>query len=231
LNGPLHPRTLEERGYLCKSLLDYGDFDAALGECGEAARVAEENASENAYLLGKIMLYTGVTLREAHDYDGARRAFDRAKGNAEVESDVVGEVALLEAATGHPDEAIAFLRESLEDAEKSLPPGHPNVLGSKLELGDALLDDTRHDESRKEARAILDDAKDTLAIAEVSPLLAADVKFADARAIGADSDEARALAHEAREAYAALAPKTKRYDDALAEMDAWLALADHAPRD
>jgi hypothetical protein len=100
---------------------------------------------------------------------------------------------------------------------------HPNVITSKLSLAVALLGTGQV----KEARAIIDDALASLEKAEVSPLTIADVEFAAARIrIRSDKSaraEAVALALKARDAYAAKAPNTKRYVDARAKIDAWLA--------
>jgi serine/threonine protein kinase len=224
-NGALHPRTLEMRGYVCKALLDFGDVGGALAECTEAVHVAESVSADNGYVIGKIRMYWGASLRQAGRYDEARVELDLARPHVDV-SEVEGEVAQLEMASGHADQAVATLRKSLEAAAKDLPPGHPNVVGSKLSLGEALLDVN----AVAEAEKVLDDALMTSAAADISPLLIADVEFAAARArlrgdpkSASKKREALELARRARDTYDASAPQSKRYEAERARIDNWLA--------
>ena len=224
-NGAVHPRTLEMRGYVCKALLDFGDEAGALGECTEAVRVAESVSADNGYIIGKIRMYWGASLREAGRYDEARAQLELARPHVDV-AEVEGEVAQLEIASGHAEQAVATLRKALDAAAKDLPPVHPNVLSSRLALGEALLAVN----AVAEARQVLDSALATCAEADVNPMLVADVEFAAARArLRGDSTkktEARDLAQRARDVYDTSAPKSKRYDAVRARIDKWLAELD-----
>jgi tetratricopeptide (TPR) repeat protein/predicted Ser/Thr protein kinase len=222
-NGPTHPRTLEMRGYLCKGLIDYGDFDAAYHECDEAVRQAEAAGADNAKLVGKIRMYLGVTLRETKRYDEARKQLEVALANAPERDDVLMEIAELDAAEGRRGEARKLLEKSLEEAEKTLPPEHANVIASMMSLGEQELDDG----ATAEARALLDRAAAKGEHAELSDIMRAELDFDEARALyaTAPADRPRAidLAKRARDEYTRGAPPTKRWTDEENRIDRWLA--------
>jgi len=143
--------------------------------------------------------------------------------------EVLLELAYVADAAGKDEQSLAFFKTSLDEAAKNLPPEHSNVIESQLELADAEL-------ARgmvPDARALLDRAMTALAHADVSPLLRADLQFADARAIwravpadDASRSRAVALAEEARAGYASHAPPTNLYQRALHRIEAWLASPD-----
>ena len=223
-NGAVHPRTLEMRGYVCKALFDLGDIDAALTECTDALKDAEGAGTDNGYVVGKIRMYWGACLRETGRFTEARAQLDLARPHAEV-AEIEAEIAQLETASGHAAQAVATLRKALEVVAKDLPPGHANVVVSKLTLGEALLATN----AVAEARLVLDGALATCTEADLNPLMVADVELAAAKArLRGDATkkgEALDLARRAREAYEANAPHTKRYDAARARIDAWMAQA------
>ena len=114
---------------------------------------------------------------------------------------------------------------ALEAAAKERPPGHPNVIAAKLWLGEALLATN----AVAEARVVLDGAVATCKDADLNPLMIADASLAAAKARlrgdASKKSEALDLARQARDAYEANAPHTKRYDAARARIDAWMAQA------
>ncbi len=228
VNGASHPRTLEMGAYLCKGLVDYGDLEGALHQCEETRKKVEQLAADNTELVGTTELYAGEALSLMGRYDEARTHLELAKKLARSAKmdEVILELAYVADATGKDDQSLAFFKTSLETASKELPPEHANVLESEYELGNAEL-------ARglvSEARAVLDHAMMSLAHAEVSPLMAADLQFASARAIwrsvpadDASRAHAMALAEEARAGYATHAPPTLRYQNARHRIEAWLA--------
>src|SRR5208282_5945210 len=102
-----------------------------------------------------------------------------AKEAAPSTDDPVSELALLDSATGRDPEALAYLRTSLAETEKALPPTHANVISSQLELANVELQEG----AVADARALLDRATASAAHAELSPLTRAKLQFAAARAL------------------------------------------------
>jgi tetratricopeptide (TPR) repeat protein len=246
-NGDTHPRTLEMRAYLCKGLMDYGDLEGALVECDEARKKVEGVAADSTAVVGTIRFYEGEVLRLMGRYEEAKKQFELAKviAPATKVDEILTELAHVADSMGSND-ALPFFKRSLEQATKDLPPLHPNVLLSELDLANAELQRGLV----ADARALLDRAMDALPHAELPPLNRADLQFAAARALwrsagapgrpaarpapsgatDADADamraQAEALAREARASYRKNAPPTKRYQDALSRIDAWLASSD-----
>jgi tetratricopeptide (TPR) repeat protein len=212
------------RGFVCKALFDYGDFDAALAECTEAVKAAEAQGDDNAFVVGKIRMFWGATLREAGRFDEAKKQLAQAKDHAD-ESELGDEIAQIELASGHAKDAVETLRKSLAAAVKDLPAVHSNVITAKLSLAEALFETN----DIREARPLIDDALESSAKAELNPLVAADIQFAAARirlkSNPKSKEEAVALAEKAKATYAAKAPHTKRYDVARAKIEMWLAAA------
>ena len=222
-NGAAHPRTFEMRGYLCKGLLDYGDLDAALKECTEAARDAERVAPDNQYLVGKIRMYLGATLRALHRYDEARAELELAEDHVTPPDEALLELALTQKESGHDREALDTLKRSLDEAEKALPPTHSNVIESQMSLAEAQLDAG----DVASARALLDRAFDTATRAELSPITRAQLDFDYARVLWKGGPDARAraveLATKARDEYKVALPDTPRWAEQRARVEAWLA--------
>jgi predicted Ser/Thr protein kinase len=231
MNGASHPRTLEMGAYLCKGMADYGDLEGALRLCEETRKKVEEVAADNTELVGTIRLYAGEALLLMGHYDEAKKQLELAKAlvHANKMDEVLLELAYVADATGKDNQSLAFFKTSLDAATKELPPEHANVLESEYELANAQL----ARDLVPDARAILDHAMASLARAEVSPLTAADLQFAYARAVwrtvpADDASRARAvsLAEQARDGYAKYAPPTLRYQDERHKIEAWLAAPD-----
>jgi len=230
--GPAHPRTLEMRMYECKAQNDSGDPDAALATCGEALKAMQQVASDEPALLSRDHLYTAFALVGAKRYEAARAELALAQSLGAEESDVLETTAIIDTASGHPGRAIPHYRQAVAAELQDLPPVHPDVISSKLELGRALLD--HHDVA--EARKVLEDALETAKDAQLSPTMRADLEFVAARALWASgkpksSERGRAidLARKALAAYVELAPKTTGLKTARDEIEAWVgAQADAA---
>ena len=228
VNGASHPRTLEMRAYLCKALVDYGDFDVALRECEDARKNVEAVAADNTDLLATIRLYSGEALSWEGHYAEAKVQLELAKKAAppSKRDEVLGELAHVADAIGHDQDSLAFFKSALDEAVKQLPPTHPDLLQAQLDLADAYL--ARGDVN--DARALLDGAMLALEKADMSPLTKADIQFAAARALwrtvpvdDAARVSAAALAEAARAGYASHAPATKLHQDARRRIEAWIA--------
>ena len=232
-NGASHPRTLEMRGYLCKGFLDYGDFNRALSECSATLRAIREVAPDNKYLVSKVELYLGATLRELKRYDEARRYLTDARKDLKPEGEALVELAQVETAVGDHQGALATFHKSLAEDEKDLGPAHPNLVVDLLMLGEAQLDG----KDVTGARATLERADRICEKADLSPYMIADVRFAFARTLwpatgGRPPERERALelAKKAVAAYVSGAPKTTRFQSQLAEMERWLRERSTEPR-
>jgi tetratricopeptide (TPR) repeat protein/predicted Ser/Thr protein kinase len=218
-NGYTHPRTLEMRGYLCKGWIDYGDFDKALAECRDALKTAEEVAKENHYIVSKIELYLGSTLRELKRYDEAKKYLEKARPYVKPEGEALVELAQIASATGDHGAALAFFKKSLEEDQMELAPDHPNLVVDLLQLGEAQL---AHGDAA--ARATLGRAYQIAANADLSPYMIADVEFAYARALwpeAAERSRALTLAQKARDTYAK-APDSERFQSLRSHVAKWL---------
>ncbi len=220
--GATHPRSLELRGYLCDGYLELGEYGQALAECQAALRTVREVAPENLYLISRMQLYLGSTLREMKRYDEARKLLLAAQKGVKPEGEVLVELAQIDEATGDFDGAVAWFQKSLVQDLKEMPPAHPNVVVDRMLLGETLL--SRGD--AEGARAQLVEAFKALN-EDMSPFMIADVKFDYARALWLTRPDERGkameLARAARQLYGEAAPKTERYQSRLAKMDKWLA--------
>jgi tetratricopeptide (TPR) repeat protein len=223
--GPAHPRTLEMRMYECKAQIDSGDPDAALATCAEALEAMKRVASDEPALLSRNHLYTALALVGAQRYAAARAELALAQSLGADDSDVLGTIAMIDAASGHPARAIPHFRQAVTAELQDLPAVHPDVVSARLELGKALLGAR----DLAEARRVLEDALATARDAQLAPTMRADLEFATARALwatGKSGSSARAhaleLARSAVAAYVELAPKTPRLRAAREEIEAWL---------
>ena len=94
--GATHPRTLEMRAYLCKGWRDLGEYGKALAECQSALRTVREVSPDNQYLVTRIQLYLGSTLREMKRYADAKKLLLEAQKG--VKDEVLPELAELASA-------------------------------------------------------------------------------------------------------------------------------------
>jgi tetratricopeptide (TPR) repeat protein len=222
VNGPLHPRTLEMRMYVCRAQIDDGDYDAAEKTCSATLDALQRVAGDNQALVGRGRIYLIDVLIGDKKYDEARAQLALATKNGADAAAVEDSTARIDAATGHADRALPHFREALAE-EQDLPAEHPDVIGAKLALGRALLDSG----AMADARTLLDEDLAAADRAELSPIQHAEVEFADARVLweagAATRPRALELARKALEAYAASAPKTRGFKDDRAEIDGWLA--------
>lgn len=221
VNGPLHPRTLEMRMYVCRAQIDSGDFDAAEATCSATLEALEKVAGDNQALIGRDRIYLIEVLMGEKKYEEARAQLALATKNGADAAAVEDATARIDVATGHADRALGHFREALAE-QQELPAEHPDVISAKLELGKALLDSG----AVAEARTLLDEATASAERAELSPIAHADVEFAEARVLWESGPSTRAraleLARRALETYAASAPKTRGFSDDRAEIAAWI---------
>ncbi|MCU1280394.1 MAG: pknB8, partial [bacterium] len=218
--GATHPRTLEMRAYLCKGQRDLGEYGKALAECQAALRTVREVSPDNQYLVTRMQLYLGSTLREMKRYDEAKKLLLEAQKG--VKDEALADLAQVASATGDQKSALAFYKKSLEDDEKQLPKSHPDLISDRMMVADTLLAMGQ----AEPARAQLEQAYTVLSD-DLSPLQVADVSFAYARALWltrpAEHPKALQLARSARQIYVESAPKTERFQSTLAKIDKWLA--------
>jgi len=217
--GPTHPRTIEMRAYLCKGLRDLGEFGKALAECQGALRTVQEVSPDNQYLITRLKLYLGSTLREMKRFDQAKKLLLEAQKG--VKDEVLPDLAQIAAATGDQKSALAFYKKSLDDDSKELPKNHPDLVADRMNYAETLLKMGQAEPARAqlaEAYAALDD--------DMSPFTRADVSFDYARALWATrpAEHAKALqlARAARQIYVENAPKTERFRELQQRIDDWL---------
>ena len=189
-------------------------------------------APDNQYLVTRIELYLGSTLREMKRYDEAKKLLvDAQKG---VKDEALPELAELAAATGDNKSALAYYKKSLDDDEKQLPKGHPDVVADRMMYAETLMAMGQLEPARAQLE-LADEALDD----DMSPFTIADVSFDLARVLWLTRPDEQAkalqLARRARRIYATSAPKTDRYQSMLAKIDKWLGdeadrrLAAHEP--
>jgi hypothetical protein len=223
-NGATHPRTLELRGYLCKGYIDLGEYGKALSECQAALRTVREVEPDNNYLIARMQLYLGATLREMKQYAESKKLLLQAQKNGvRPEGEVLIELAQIASATGDPKGALAFFKKSLDDDSKEMPESHPDLIIDRLFYGEALLSGGELEAARRELEKAYQDAQH----ADMSRFLVADVDFAYARALWlarpAERDKALTIGRAARQLYAEGAPRTERFQSDLTQIDRWLA--------
>ena len=210
--------------YECKGLMDSEDFEAALATGRATLQVMKEVASDDHALLGRMHVYLATALVGQKRYEEARAELALATEDQVDAGAAVGVQADIDEGTGHANRAIPRFREALEDAKDGVPPTHPDVIASRLELGRALLDHHEVDE----ARTVLEAALAATEQAELAPIAGADVRFAAARAVwaaGGDKARATALARQALATYVESAAPTRGMEDRRAEIEGWLAKA------
>ena len=101
------------RAYLCKGYRDIGEYGKALAECQSALRTVREVSPDNQYLITRIQLYLGSTLREMKRYDEAKKLLLEAQKG--VKDEVLPELAEIARATGDQKSALAFYKKSLDE--------------------------------------------------------------------------------------------------------------------
>jgi tRNA A-37 threonylcarbamoyl transferase component Bud32/tetratricopeptide (TPR) repeat protein len=227
-NGADHPRTLEMRAYLCHGLNELGDYARSAKECGDALEKLEKVAPDDKQLIARLEDYVGEAEAQQGHVDRARPLLEAAiaDGDDEIKSDAHASLGDLAGARGDLEGSVAARRTALEEAVKQLEPfnpHHPNIIGTRHELGAALLAAGKPDE----AAAELTKADAEVDVTEISPLELAQIRFARAKAVAAmhapDLALARRLAESARDLYTRNGPDTQRWRGMRDEVDAWLA--------
>ncbi|MDB4965921.1 MAG: Serine/threonine kinase [Myxococcales bacterium] len=218
--GASHPRTLEMRAYLCKGLRDVGEYGKALAECQSALRTVRDVSPDNQYLITRLQLYLGSTLREMKRYDEAKTLLLEAQKG--VKDEVLSDLAQIASASGDRKGALAYYKKALEDDSKQMPPFHPDLVVDRMMYAESLLADGQLEPARAQLEAahkVLND--------DMSPFTVADVQFDYARALWLTQPDQRpralSLARSARATYAELAPKTEHFQATVAKIDRWLA--------
>ncbi|MCA1664260.1 MAG: tetratricopeptide repeat protein [Myxococcales bacterium] len=218
--GATHPRTLEMRAYLCKGWRDLGQYGKALSECQSALRTVREVSPDNQYLVTRIQLYLGSTLREMKQYADAKKLLLEAQKG--VKDEALSELAEIASATGDEKSALAYYKKSLDADLEALPATHPDLVGERTMYAEALMATGQAEAARAQlelAHKALND--------DMSAFQIADVSFDYARALWLtrpdEHGKALQLARTARQLYVENAPKTERYESMLAKIDKWLA--------
>jgi tetratricopeptide (TPR) repeat protein/predicted Ser/Thr protein kinase len=217
--GASHPATLSAGATLCYAYEERGDLDKALATCTAALREEQRDYPDQPMLQAPLLLLEAEAQRLSGQYAAALATVHALSAlNTENRTlDLETESGLIAYSQGHHAEAVRHLRAALAYLEKALPPGHPNVLLLRRDLGEALL----HAGDRLEARRILEPAEASKG--RIGALLYADIQFALAQSLPPEQ-HARALqlAERARAGYAT-APATPRFAQRLAAMNAFLA--------
>jgi tetratricopeptide (TPR) repeat protein len=227
-NGADHPRTLEMRAYLCRGLTELGDYDRAIAEGTDALARLEKIAPDDKTLIARIQFYVADAHMRAKHVDVARPLLTAAEADGDDEIKLEARTMLSELAGGRGDTtaAIAEHRAALAELEKMFTPYNPhhtNIISERYELGVALL---AHGDANA-AAAELAKADGDVEMAEMNPLMIAQLRFARAQALARtkkpDIELARSLAHSALALYNRYAPDTQRYRDERTAIEGWLA--------
>jgi tRNA A-37 threonylcarbamoyl transferase component Bud32/tetratricopeptide (TPR) repeat protein len=227
-DGADHPRTLEMRAYLCHGLNELGDYARSAKECSDALDKLKRVAPDDKQLIARLEEYVGDAEAQQGHADRARPLLEAAlaDGDDEIKSDAHAALGDLAGARGDLEGNVTARRTALDETIKGLEqynPHHPNIIGSRHELGAALLAAGHADE----AAAVLAKADAEVDVTEISPLELASLRFARAKAVAAmhapDLALARRLAESARDLYVRNAPDTGRFRVLRDEVDAWLA--------
>ncbi|MCE9574827.1 MAG: protein kinase [Deltaproteobacteria bacterium] len=227
-NGADHPRTVEMRSYLCRGLIELGDYAAGAAECTDALHVLERVAPDDAPLLGRLRLYLGRAEVKLGHAEAARALFAQVEpiADAELALDARGELADLAGKHGDTRREVAVHRATLAATIETygpFNPRHPNIIAERLALGSALY----HDGQTAAAVAELAQADRDADPDEASPLTLAQLRFGRSQAVAALRPPDRALAAElarsALDLYTRAAPDSARFRGERAAVSAWLA--------
>jgi hypothetical protein len=221
-NGADHPRTLEMRAFLIKSLIDFGDSEAAVKEGQATLERILAVAPNDKYLRAKADLYLGTALSNLRRDADARPHLEAALAEDASSSEATVELAKLASRHGQHKDALKLAREGLATDEKTLRPEHPNIVWGLSTLGEAEL---RVNDAAA-ALPVLERANQICDHADLSPYMIADARFLLARALfiarPAEQARARTLAETAQKVYER-APPTPAFDRERKQLASWLA--------
>ncbi|MGZ3408182.1 MAG: tetratricopeptide repeat protein, partial [Polyangia bacterium] len=168
---------------------------------------------------GEAELALGQSQEALRDFRDSLAMCEKALGAAHpLCARLTGWIGECERRLGKPAEATSYFARSLLSAEKALGPKHPQLTQPLLGLGRVAL--SRH--APASAKAPLERALAILGNEPGEGLTAPDLRFALAQALWAtgEHERARALATQAREAYALAGAPGKR---PFADASAWIA--------
>jgi serine/threonine protein kinase/tetratricopeptide (TPR) repeat protein len=216
--GKSHPRTLELRAYLVRSLLSRGDTDEAVHEARDLVEVIRHEGLAGSALDSKANLYLGAALREQGKLNEAAAPLEQAHKetrDGEIKSEASPELVRLMLADGRAQKALPLALAALADERKSLSATHPYVLNDILALALAQAKNGHPDDARRTLEGAL---KDT-AGADANPFLVAELKSDLAGVLPrSERERARTLTGEARQFYAS-EPAVPRFRDRVRKMD------------
>ena len=222
--GPKHPRTIENRGFLCYAYEELGQPERAREVCSAALHDAAQGAGDQTYLQTRLRLYLAQALRWLGRQEEARQTATEALSAHQEDFDPDLQLALggIDLAQGRAAAAVTHMRQALALDQKSLAADHPNVVRDREALGEALLASG----DLAAARAMLEAAARSARTTQLSALAQADLDFALARAVSV-TEPARSLtlARGAAASYRRRAPATPRYREQLAKIDALVRAA------
>jgi eukaryotic-like serine/threonine-protein kinase len=225
--GSEHPSTAVSMRHLALALGDLHRYDEARALLEGALAIHRAAQGERNVEVATALDELGRILRRQGQLDEAvqrhREALEIWRSELGADHPDVGvsmtNIAYTLMAQQQLGEALEILTEVRALHERVQGPDHPSAIYVGNAGGEVLLGLGRP----AEARAWVERALASRAVAQVDPTLVAESKFVLARALAAGEppERARALAL-AEEARASYAPHTDRFAQQLAEIDAWI---------
>ena len=228
--GAMHPEVAASLRELGNALGHTGAFEEALESQREVLEIERQARGETNERVAVALDDMGRSLRKLGRLDEAVEHHRRA---LEIWKQVLGDphpslaVSMLNVgytlnAANDFAAALAEFERALVTVQSSVGSSHPYAIYAHNAAASALVDLNRHDEALAHVEAVL-----ALENLEVVPTLLAETKFIGANALWPDAPpsaarraRARALALDAREAYAADAERWGAY---LEKIDRWLS--------
>ncbi|MEM9459548.1 MAG: serine/threonine-protein kinase [Myxococcota bacterium] len=206
---------------------EQGQLDQALDDFRRALTIIEQTLGPEHVNIAETMINMGLTLQaqgnneEALErYRRAQTILARALGPTHPKLAIVlSNIAMVQVEQQELQQARDTYQRALAIFEQALGPTHPMLAYPLQGLAQIALERRDFDTARQKAQRALSIRE----ASAIDPTLVAGSRFALARALWPDRAErprARTLAQQARDAWATHGPGR---EDALAEVDAWLA--------
>ncbi|MCB9717450.1 MAG: serine/threonine protein kinase [Myxococcales bacterium] len=229
--GPDHPNVASTLNNLGRVRASNGQLEQAVADLQRAIAIWEATLGPMHPLIANASNNLGLAYEAMGRHEDAIVQYERVLAIREA---IAGpeDVALVwplcrlgqaRLSNGEPERSKALLERALGLQERATGPSHPDVGRPASGLGEALSALGAH----REALELLERAVVLQSAPGTKPGLLASSRFALARALwdapaaeGGDRARARALAEQAREAFAV---ETRPADQSLAKVDAWLA--------
>ena len=154
-----------------------GEYGKALSECQSALRTVREVSPDNQYLVTRIQLYLGSTLREMKQYADAKKILLEAQKG--VKDEVLPELARDRERDRRSRRARSTTTRSRSTADdKELPATHPDLVGERTMYAETLMAMGQLEPARAQLELAYKALND-----DMSPFQLADVSFDYARAL------------------------------------------------